>query len=502
MTTQNTLWNKMTSENNVTTTENGDKAYKSALNPLLDFMFKAGTMRDTIESEIINIFSNALAENEVYAIRLAFYIRDIRGGQGERRVFRTCMNYLANTRPETFKQIISFIPEYGRWDDLIYLYNEINSSSLKKDIFNVISKQFLEDIQNCTKDKSISLLAKWMPSENASSASTKETAKIFIKNFGITPKEYRKTLSALRKKIDIVEAKMSAKSFAEINYNNVPSVAMQKYTNAFKRNDNDRFIKYIDDLAKPESAAKVNAATLYPFDIIKKIMYDRCCADTNDIKLFDAQWKALPDFFKGKFDNALVVADTSGSMAGDPINVCLGLAIYIAERNKGMFNNKFITFSNNPTLQNIKGANIYEKVINLSKADWDMNTNIDKVFKLIYNTAAKNQLKQEDLPSFIYIISDMQFDDCCANREMTVFEKWQNTFAKAGYKLPTICFWNVSSYGNNNMPITIDNTGAILCSGYSPSVVKYIMESDMSDTMQLIKNIVESKRYNCILAKN
>ena len=505
MTIQNTLWNNMKNENNVTTTENGDKAYKSSLNALLDFLFKAGTMRNASDEEIINLFSNALAENEVYAVRLAFYNRDIRGGQGERRFFRICMKYLATTRPDTFNKIIKFIPEYGRWDDLIYLYFNINSFNIKDSIFRMIADQLIKDLENCKNNKPISLLAKWMPSENASSATTKAMAKGLINNLGLSPKAYRKTLSLLRKKLDVVEVKMSAKEYDKINYSTVPSIAMKNYNHAFAKNDEERFANYINELSSPNSTVKVNASTLYPFDIIAKLTdgnysFGVDVLSVNDVKLLDAQWNALPDFFEGKFDNALVVADTSGSMYGTPINVCIGLAMYIAERNKGLFNNKFITFSGNPKLQEIKGKNIVEKAINLSQAEWGNNTDLNNVFKLLYNTAIKNNLKQEDLPSMLYIISDMQFDSCCTGCKYTVFEKWQQKFAEANYKLPTVCFWNVSQYGNYNMPITINNEGVILCSGYSPAIIKYIMESDISDALLLVKNIVESKRYNSILA--
>ena len=502
---ENVLWDSMKEETNITTTENGDKAYKSTLNPLIDFMFKAATLRESEESEISKLFISAYNENKVYATRLAFYIRDIRGGQGERRVFRICMNTLINIDPETFLKIMTFIPEYGRWDDLICLMPNIKNSVIKLKIVNFIKDQLTEDLDNFKNKKSISLLAKWMPSENASSNETISNAKYLRKELALTPREYRKTLSILRDYLNILETKMSAKEWTEINYNHVPSKAMMKYRNAFKRNDTVRFTEYINALADPTNkTVKVNASTLYPFDIIKKCEsaygYDPNELSTEDINLLDAQWKALPDYFKDKFDNALVVADTSGSMEGTPLNVAIGLAIYLAERNKGIFNNKFITFSADPELQEIVGNNIYEKTKNLSKAHWSMNTDINAVFKLIYSNAIKNRLEQKDLPSAIYIISDMQFDCCEGGEDETVFEFWQNKFANSNYKLPTVIFWNVSDYGNSNVPITVKNTGAIVCSGYSPSIVKYIMESDVTNTMLLVEQIVNGERYNAILS--
>lgn len=504
MSNTNVLWDSMKDENNLTYTENGDKAYKTMLNPLLDFLFKSGTMREAEEIDIVKSFLLAFQENPVYATRLAFYTRDIRGGQGERRVFRTCMKALANLHTETFLQVLNFIPEYGRWDDLFEIYRDTNHNTVKSAILTFIETQLGADLKNYEEKQSISLLAKWLPSENASADDTIKMAKVIRKHMGLTPKEYRKTLSALRAYLKVIEVNMSAKEWNQINYNQVPSKAMMKYRKAFNRNDAERYQSYLNELTNPENTTvKVNASTLYPFDIVKNAGggFGYRQVSNEEIKLLDAQWKALPDYFNGKFDNALVVADTSGSMEGDPINVAIGLALYLAERNKGMFNNKFITFSSRPELQEIVGQHIVEKIRNLSKADWEMNTDIDAVFNLIYKAAINNTVDATDMPSMLYIISDMQFDSCTNHGEdVTVFEKWQNIFEKAGYKLPTVVFWNVSDYGNHCVPITVKNTGAIVCSGYSPAVIKYIMESDTTDTMQLVENIVNGERYNGILA--
>lgn len=505
MSNQNVLWDSMKNENNATYTENGDKAYKSTLNPLLDFLFKSGTMRHEDEAKIAASFIAAFKENPVYATRLAFYTRDIRGGQGERRVFRICMQTLANISPDTFANVITHIPEYGRWDDLIYILTNINNSKLKEAIKIFITYQLAKDFENFENKKPISLLAKWLPSENASSDATIKSAKQIRKFMELTPKEYRKMLSSLREYLNILETKMSAKKWNEIDYNIIPSKAMMKYRKAFERNDKEKYSSYINQLTDPENkSVKVNASTLYPFDVVEKIYKDLHSyfnnLSDNEKLLLDAQWKALPDYFKDKFDNAIVVADVSGSMEGNPMNVAIGLALYIAERNKGLFNNKFITFSAKPSLEEVIGNNVYEKVKNLSRAHWEMNTDLDAVFNLIYNAAIKNNVNAADLPSMIYIISDMQFDSCCEESDKTVFEKWQEKFAEAGYQLPTVVFWNVSEYGNNNVPITIHNSGALLCSGYSPAIVKYIMESDVTNTMALIENIVKGERYANILA--
>lgn len=501
---KNSFWNELEQLNNITVTTNGDKSYKSSLSGLCDLMFKGPNEKDKMMIvENYRMFLEAFYESPVDAIRLLFYIRDCRGGQGTKAFFRNVMLCLSCYKPEIACQIIKYIPEYGSWDDVIYLFKNRDKMhfSSQNTIFTMICEQIAEDSKNIMDNKSCSLLFKWMPSENTSSAETVRAAKEMRKLLKMNSHDYRVMLSAGRKYVDIVERKLCAKKYEYIDYKTVPAKAMLKYRNAFMRNDEKHFNKYLADLEAGKT--KINAGTLYPFDLVNKLT-DMSGFSVNpnlsdaDIKVIENQWKALPNFFDNKSDNSIVVADVSGSMTGNPIKVCLSLALYIAERNKGIFHNKFITFSANPSLENLRGNNLRERLMNLTRAEWDMNTNIDAVFQLLYNAVTPETIK--DMPSSIYIISDMQFDSCCTGGKSTVFEKWQKKFkTELKIDLPKVIFWNVSEYGCNTMPITIHNTGAMLVSGFSPAIIKFIMNNDVIDTLGLIKSITESERYNNIV---
>lgn len=488
------FWEMLVQQDNIAFTENGDRALKSSLSGCGDLLFFGGMGKDPSTSvyEIENVFRNALSENPLYAIRLLFYNRDIRSGQGARRFFRIALQYLQKTDEKLCSEIVKYIPEYGRWDDLLCIINT-GSNAVTETAMQLIKNTLIEDTKALKNGKSISLLAKWLPSENASSYETKKKASYIRTWLGMTSKEYRKTLSGLRAYLKVVERNISSKNYEGINYSCVPSNAMMKYTKAFERNDNARYTNYLELLKNGK--AKVNASTLYPFDVIKE--YKGYFLEN---PLTEAQWKALPDFFNGKKDNSLVVADVSDSMSGNPLNACIGLAIYIAEHNTGVYHDKFITFSHRPTLQTLNGNTLAKRVKNLSRAHWDMSTNLDSVFKLMYDTAISNNVSQDELPSMIYIVSDMQFDQCCRNADKSTYTKWKEKFENAGYKLPVIVFWNVSDRCKT-VPVKFNENGTMLVSGYSPAVCKFIMNDEKPNTSEdLIKSVVESPRYSCILS--
>ena len=502
------LWNNMMNGNNITETANGDITYKSSLNGLMNLLFKAGVMRKNSLDDIIKVFVDAYSENPLYAIRLLFYNRDVRGGQGCKNFFYKSMYFLMKFKPEVFKACIQYIPEYGSWKDIFILIEYAKEKELTEvfeSLMNFVKDQYIKDVSNILEKKSISLLMKWMPSENTSSQNTKELARVVRNYLGINSKTYRKSLSLGRKYLNIVECKLTDKDYLNIDYKNVPSKAMQNYRQAFLRNDEKRFLQYIADVKAGKS--KINAKALYPFDIISKLTCKNGFANTwyleqmdkNELSVLLEQWKALPDFFKGKKDNSIVVADVSGSMEGIPMCVCVSLALYIAQRNHGLYHNKFITFSNNPTLVETTD-DLIESMIKLSNAEWDMTTNIDAVFRLIYQSIPPSTIK--DIPSTIYIISDMQFNQATSNNNKTLFERWKEKFNKIGLELPRIVFWNVAENDYNNVPITINESGALLISGFNPVILSYIMGNSFNNTLELIKNIVCSERYKNILSKD
>jgi hypothetical protein len=443
-------------------------------------------MRQRSDSEIVRLFSVAYAEDATLAMKTLFYLRDITQGQGERRFFRLALQHLALHNEASLVKNLHLVPEFGRWDDLWVLLD----TSVKGDVVKLVVEQLAKDAQS----KNPSLLAKWMPSENASSYQTKKNAKIFIKALGTKPKKYRQLLSTLRSKLRLVETNMTEKNYEEIEYSKLPSVAGMKYRQAFFRNDIVRYQSFLDSLSKGE--VKVNAGTLYPNDIVGKIM--RGYYSPQDIKLFEGQWQNLPNFIGEKTDNSLVMADVSESMNGTPMEVSIALAMYIAERNKGIYHNHFMTFTDRPSLVEIQGTNIVQKVQNI-KARKGYSTDISLALKTILDTAKAYNLSNDEIVKKLYIISDMQFDvHVIRGTSVHIFEEMRKQFNQAGYDFPNIVFWNVNAYGNT--PMTMNAQGVQLVSGYSPSILTSLLNADGKNPYELMLEVIQSDRYKEVVA--
>lgn len=448
-------------------TQNGALTFERTESALLDFFAQAGAMRNN-KDEALNLFKKAFSEDREKAIKLLYYIRDVRGGQGERELFRTCLNWLGDNYPEIFENIIGYVFEYGRADDLFF-----NNQKC----FEIIKEQLKKDENSETP----SLLSKWLPTINASSANTRTKARFMAKNLGMTEISYRKLVRKIRKQIKVVEELMSAQKWNEINYSSVPSQAARIYKNAFKRHDEERYNAFIDKAEKGE--VKINAKTLYPYQIYKS-------AHSDYSKTLEALWNQLPDYTQGK--NALVVADTSGSMCGDPMSVSVSLALYFAERNKGQFKDYFISFSRIPKLHKIQGKNLLDKMNSIELGDV-ANTNLYAVFELILNTAVANNTPADELPETIYIISDMEFDYCTDGT--TNLEAIKSKYIQSGYKVPNIVFWNVNGSGKN-LPAQKNENGVSLVSGFSPVIFKLAVEN--KTPYQTMMDVINSERYSQI----
>lgn len=492
-------------------TENGAVGYRTTGKKLLDLNFSVASLRGASEQAIINKFMDAYYENPVIAVKWLFYARDVREGLGERKLFRTAFKQLAVDKPEIVRYIFNFVPEYGRYDDLWCLLD----TSLKNDVIAVVREQLGEDHTNMRNKKSISLLCKWLPSENASSKETKRYATIIRKGLEMTSKSYRKMLSEMRKYIDVVECKMSAKQWNEINYESVPSRANLIYNNAFLRNDEERRRAYLGALEKGE--AKINAGTLFPHDIVHK--YGRGYGVDATL---EGLWKALPNTVKG-CGNTIVVADGSGSMTCNvggntgvtALEVANSLAIYFAERSSGDFKNKYITFSERPQLVDFSNAKTLRDKMDIARRHSEVsNTNIEAVFDLILSTAINNHMAQEDIPANILIISDMEFDSCatsgapasrnawgwysssCVRPTTTLFDTIAKKYAAHGYKLPRLVFWNVNSR-TGTIPVKENDLGVALVSGFSVNIVNMVMSNKL-DPYECLLDVLNTKRYQVI----
>ena len=475
-------------EANYTITENSALTLKSTGSECLDLFATIGALRNSEPEEIATRFLRAFAENPTLALRTAFYARDIRGGLGERKAFRVILGWLAQNSPSSVVKNIALIPEYGRYDDLLSLLETPCASSA----LSLIKTQ----LQTDTASETPSLLAKWLPSINASNPQTRQLAKKIAASLGMSLKSYRQTLSALRKRISIIENYLRTKDYS-FDYSKQPSKAMLKYRQAFSRNDNDRYQKFLQDVA--QGKATLHTGTLAPYEIIMPIFTNGMMSD-DERNALNTTWNAQEDFTGGK--NALAVVDGSGSMYGGtviyPIAVAEALGIYFAERNKGEFRNHFITFSQTPQLVEIKGSDIVEKVNYCAIYNEVANTNIQAVFELILNTAVKHNIPQNEMPESLYIISDMEFDYCTEDSSMTNFEYAKQLFAEKGYTLPQVVFWNVDSR-NQQQPVSRNEQGVILVSGVSPRIFAMLQNGNLSPESYMLE-VLNSERYRNITA--
>lgn len=488
--------------NRSATTENGAVTLKSSQSYCLDLFAGIGALRCLPDDDILERFRRAYEEDADLAVKILFFARDVRGGLGERRVFKVILKALANTNRTSVIKNIPYIAEFGRYDDMLALMG----TSCEAEMLAELKRQFEEDMETLKQDGApVSLLGKWLPSINASNSETVANAKKVARAFGLRAVEYRKALTALRARIRIIENNLRQKDYT-FDYEAQPSRALLKYRQAFYRNDCER---YEDFKHRVEAGkAKMNTSTLTPYDVIEPIMRQDLCslffdahADMTDSErhTLDLTWRNLPRY-EGN-DDTLVVVDGSGSMySGNPIaiSVAISLAIYMAEHIRGEFKNHFITFSSAPQLVEIKGNDIYEKVEHCMQYNEIANTNIEEVFRLILDTAVANHMTQDDMVKRIVIVSDMEFDCCAENASLTNFENAKAMFERAGFSLPELVFWNVQSR-NSHQPVCMNERGVVLVSGCTPQLFSMIMEGDLSPYKQMLE-IIGSERYSMICA--
>lgn len=476
----------MREESKWTKTENGADVKNTTDSALLDMFATIGSMRSRSEDEIIQKFELAFQEDQLGAMRCLFYARDIRGGLGERRVFRVLLPYIAEKHTDVLNKNIGFISEYGRWDDF---YSLIGTKSEEK-AWDVIATQLLKDKVNMQTDKPCSLLAKWLKKSDASSQNTRKLGIYTAKKLGMSVYDYKRLCVKLRKYIDVVEQRMSAKQWDTINYPAVPSRAMMNYRKAFARHDEERFNEYLNKVQSGEQ--KINSATLYPYDIVEKILYHN-----EDSKVLEAQWVNLPDYVDGDV-NAVVMADVSGSMTGRPMATSVGLALYFAERNKGAYHNLFMTFSGNPQFVSVKGNTITEKIRFISRANWQMDTDLEKALLKILDVAIKNHCSQEEMPKSLIVISDMEIDWCTNQKHRENFYDYvSRVYEEHGYKIPNVVFWNANSR-HDVFLADKHRKGVQLVSGQSASAFKNLIGCVDQTPIEMMYSVLNSERYQAI----
>ena len=427
--------------------------------------------------------------------------------QGERRFFRVAFRWLCNEYPQIAKANLKNVSEYGRWDDLIYV---AEGTQVQTAAFNIIKHQLALDIQ-C---KTPSLLAKWMPSQNASNADTRRLGHVLANFLGMTSREYRKTLSTLRERINVLERLMSAGRWQDIQFDKISSKAGLIYRNAFARRD--ILVKKYEAFAKSKDT-KVNADALYPHDVAHRAFAMRYNTNLEDPTrlMLQKYWDNLKDFYNGREENGIAVVDVSGSMSGTPMEAAVSMGAYIADKAHGPFANHFITFSAHPELVRFEGVDIVDKLNRCTRADWGMNTNVQAVFDMLLDTAMKQNVKAEDMPDKLFIFSDMEFDECVTfdtpktthrntwwdsgrtvrdeNEVNSDLELIAKQWAAAGYKLPHVIFWNLDAR-QNNIP-AMDGRFSYV-SGFSPVMIQTILGG--KDGYDLMLEKLNSERYAAI----
>lgn len=491
----NRLAEAMSNRSNETRTANGAKAFKSTKSYVLDLFAKGGSARRASESELITLVSEAFGESPELAARAVFYLGDVRGGQGFRDIFKAGLEYMVQRYPRETANVLRDIPEFTRWD-MMY---QFVGTSLERNAFQVIKEvAFAAD-----RAGESHLVFKWLKTK-ASNPRTNYLARLTAKYFGMTEKEYRKFVVRNRKRLSLVETALSSKQTYKVNYSALPSKAALKYREAFKRHDAVRYNAFLQAVIKGE--AKMNMSVGYPHEILSKYRDGRGWSMT--IKPYDASleaaWLSLPDYMRGDNMNSLTITDVSGSMLSKvaensevtAMDVSIALAIYTAEHNKGFFRNKFMTFSNRPALIELsENDTLKVKIEKTQRAPWQMNTDIDAAFRFILNTAVQNRLSQDEMPATIFVVSDMQFDSC-SNLRNTNFETWQNEFNRAGYDLPGIMFWQVTTQAQ--VPVKALDNGAAVISGFSPSVLKFVFDGCITTPYDFMLEVLMTERYDRI----
>lgn len=486
-------------------TENGAITNSTSSSALVDLFFQIGALRkQVLANDVTNIMSRflpALNEDARKAMQILFWSRDILQGAGERGFFKIIIKEMVSTdfNRDILKKNLHLIPSLGRWDDLFVLLN----TPLQDNVIQLI-KEGLENNDG--------LLAKWLPRRGLKEA-------IIRKALGMSAKDYRKKIVNLSK---TVEQKMASREFSLINYNQVPSKAMKKYYKAFFKHDKERFQDYLNKLKSGDKNTKINVKTLHPHEIVAPVLRKN---NYND-QLVEAQWKALPNYMEGNSERIIPLIDVSGSMTGSkiesPINVAVSLGMYIAERNEGIFKDAFITFSESPKLEIIQGDSIINRIKSIENSKWGNNTNIIAVFDLILNNALKHKITEDEMPTMLLVLSDMEFDSAFPSTyinvrenvgsdggfsssktveikvDATTFEIIRTKFEVAGYKMPKIAFWNIESRNKDNVPVKMNENNVALISGFSPSIMKSLLGGKSFTPYDIMMETISKERYSTI----
>ena len=450
-------------------TDNGMKTNDTSLNACVDLFFAIGSSRG---KDITPLFERAYQEDRVVALRIVAWSRDVRGGAGERSTFRNILNFIEINHPQEMGMFINAGPAFGRWDDILVLKTLMG----KKLAFDLIKENLLTHHDG--------LCAKWMPRKG-------DLAVELRKHMGLTPKGYRKTLVTLTK---VVETAMCSGDWDNINFSHVPSVAAARYQKAFGRHTT-KYAEYRAALVAKDPSVKINATAVYPYNVLQSIKM-------GDKDVAKAQWDSMPNYIGDAL--VLPMCDVSGSMGSavggnqnlSCMDVCISLGLYLADKNTGPFKDMFLTFSEHSKIEVLRG-DILSKYEQLRRVDWGMNTNLHNAFKEVLRVAETNKVAEKDMPKYVLIMSDMQFDHC-AQYDDSAIEMIRKKYAASGYTLPNIIFWQLNAKGGNS-PVTINDKGTALISGFSPAIMTSVLKAENVDPVSIMLTTVNNERYSVIV---
>lgn len=476
-----------------TKTENGAAALNTTSDARLDLFGVIGALRRADRTRIERLFSEAYRADPLFATKIVFYARDVRGGLGERETFRTIIRYMALMHPEALRPNLDLIGVYGRYDDLYCLIG----TPLENEMWAAMKAQFEEDRRNLENGEAVSLLAKWIKTADASSAKTRQLGILTARKLGYTVYEFKRIVRALRRRIGVIETLMTEGRWDEIRYPEVPSRAMMIYRNAFRRHDGERYEQFVQRAVT--GGETIHAGTLYPYDIVERVAprLSSCFTETslNEDPALEAQWRRLPDYVEAG-TNALVIADTSGSMCGRPMATSVGLAVYFAERSRGAYHNMFMSFSAASRIQILRGETLAQKIGSINMNDWTNNTNLRAAFEQVLEIAVRSRIPQEDMPKSLIVISDMEID-CCADRDWTFYDMMAERYRRCGYRIPNIIFWNVASR-HDIFHADKNRKGVQLASGQTAAVFRQVMQTVGMNPVEAMEKIINSERYEAI----
>jgi len=461
---------------NDTTTANGMAAHSTSANFCVDMFGRMGSMRGELDGRVISLFTKAYGESPLTAMKLLFWVRDIRGGAGERKIFKTLLKELAENHTESISKNIQLITEYGRWDDLLVLLD----TKLESKVLTLISDALNDGNGLC---------AKWMPRQSKAGSFKNIAISKIRKKMKLSPKAYRKLIVSLS---NTVEQMMCDGNWDNIDFSKLPSKAMSDYMKTFSKHVPVKWAKYLEDVEAGKT--KINAGAVYPYDIVKNVIY-------GDKSGANVQWNALPNYMEGSNERVLPLVDVSGSMyrpaGGNPLVTCMDVAVslgvYISERNEGLFKDSFITFSKHPELEVLKGK-LSERVHQLSRDKWGMNTNLEAALELILNSAVKGSVPRDEMPTMLMIFSDMQFDEGVTNGDANAMELVKYLYTEAGYVMPKVVFWNLAGR-NDNTPVQSNDSNTALVSGFSPALLKTLLSGKDISPYSMMMEVVNSERY-------